>query len=279
MIQIPARSALVLLLPALILVASPGTAQTSAEASPNETVSDQIDELTKMARAAKEAAERADVHARKSLQRATELAREARRNSVRSAAERDAALKEMEEAREQSRLDADAARAEAGRAAAASRLLAQAKEENVRALTQARRVTLYTIAGAVVAIAALLVVVGVFWRRLKAGRRKPGVSNCALSSNRINLQLSGQLLPDEMGGVIVGRNPAEASAVINDNYVSKRHARFFHRDGKYWVEDLGSLHGTVVDGVELEGNGSAVAIEPGARVRVADVEFTFSVNA
>jgi pSer/pThr/pTyr-binding forkhead associated (FHA) protein len=33
----------------------------------------------------------------------------------------------------------------------------------------------------------------------------------------------------------------------DDPYTSTRHARFFERDGAWWVEDLGSTNGTLVN--------------------------------
>jgi len=47
--------------------------------------------------------------------------------------------------------------------------------------------------------------------------------------------------------VVVGRDP-ECQVVIDDQLVSRRHARF-HHDGRQWtVEDLGSTRGTYIDG-------------------------------
>ncbi|MCB9600529.1 MAG: GGDEF domain-containing protein [Sandaracinus sp.] len=64
--------------------------------------------------------------------------------------------------------------------------------------------------------------------------------------------------------VVVGR-AAECDVRLDDTGLSRRHARFFRRDGRWWVEDLGSVNGTYLDGVRL------VAPEPlldGARVQL-----------
>ena len=43
--------------------------------------------------------------------------------------------------------------------------------------------------------------------------------------------------------VLIGRNP-ECTLVLTDDYASGRHARLFPRDGRWYVEDLGSTNGT-----------------------------------
>lgn len=59
--------------------------------------------------------------------------------------------------------------------------------------------------------------------------------------------LRGVTVPLKESGVLLGRNP-ECTLVLDDDYASGRHARVFS-DGKNWfVEDLGSTNGTLVDG-------------------------------
>jgi pSer/pThr/pTyr-binding forkhead associated (FHA) protein len=47
--------------------------------------------------------------------------------------------------------------------------------------------------------------------------------------------------------VVVGRADECDVALSEDPFVSTRHARFFQRDGEWWVEDLGSTNGTLVN--------------------------------
>lgn len=50
--------------------------------------------------------------------------------------------------------------------------------------------------------------------------------------------------------IVVGRD-AQASVRLAHDAVSRRHLRLFVRDGRWFAEDLGSRHGTTVDGVLL----------------------------
>jgi FHA domain len=63
---------------------------------------------------------------------------------------------------------------------------------------------------------------------------------------------NGQAFPlgDEIS---IGRATGCAVALPNDTFVSQVHARVFRRGDEYWVEDLGSTNGTLVNGRRLTG--------------------------
>src|SRR5262245_35121639 len=50
--------------------------------------------------------------------------------------------------------------------------------------------------------------------------------------------LTGTTLPLREAGTVIGRNP-ECALVLDDDFASGRHARIFHQDGAWFVEDLG----------------------------------------
>ena len=50
--------------------------------------------------------------------------------------------------------------------------------------------------------------------------------------------------------VTVGRAP-ENDVVVEEGGVSRRHARLVEAGGRWYVEDLGSLYGTHLNGVRL----------------------------
>jgi pSer/pThr/pTyr-binding forkhead associated (FHA) protein len=61
--------------------------------------------------------------------------------------------------------------------------------------------------------------------------------------------------------VVVGRTDECDVTLSEDPFVSTRHARFFQRDGEWWVEDLGSTNGTLVN---------AQRITQASRIRIDD---------
>lgn len=69
----------------------------------------------------------------------------------------------------------------------------------------------------------------------------------------------------ERDELVVGRD-ASCDLVLDDGIVSRRHARFSVTEGKLTVVDLGSRHGTRVEGVALTG---PKLLPHGARVQIA----------
>ncbi len=59
---------------------------------------------------------------------------------------------------------------------------------------------------------------------------------------------------------------------IDDTHVSKVHARIFVHEGRWFVEDLGSMNGTLVNGVPVDG---AAPVEPGSHIRVGETVLEF----
>ena len=57
----------------------------------------------------------------------------------------------------------------------------------------------------------------------------------------------GELLPLEGASVILGRHPA-CDIVLESAAVSRQHARILNCDGRFFVEDLHSRNGTLLNG-------------------------------
>jgi pSer/pThr/pTyr-binding forkhead associated (FHA) protein len=51
--------------------------------------------------------------------------------------------------------------------------------------------------------------------------------------------------------VTIGRAPDCGLVLAGDNFVSAHHARVLLQEGSYWVEDLGSTNGTLLNGRRL----------------------------
>ena len=75
---------------------------------------------------------------------------------------------------------------------------------------------------------------------------------------------SGPALPLGPSAVLVGRAPS-CTLVLDDDYASGRHARFFPQDGSWFVEDLGSTNGTLVAEQPIDG---PVNLTAGTQVRI-----------
>ena len=76
--------------------------------------------------------------------------------------------------------------------------------------------------------------------------------------------LTGTALPLRESGTVIGRNP-ECALVLDDDFASGRHARIFHRDGAWFVEDLGSTNGTFLGSERLTG---PMRVEAGSALRI-----------
>ena len=79
---------------------------------------------------------------------------------------------------------------------------------------------------------------------------------------------------DLFGGVSLGRS-ADADIRLDDRYASGLHARVFNRSGAYFVEDMNSTNGTLLNSRELHGEAE---LTPGDRIRIGDTEFRFEVS-
>ena len=51
-------------------------------------------------------------------------------------------------------------------------------------------------------------------------------------------------------GALIGRGP-DCAICLSDEYVSSNHARLIEREGAFWVEDLHSANGTLLNGQRL----------------------------
>jgi pSer/pThr/pTyr-binding forkhead associated (FHA) protein len=79
---------------------------------------------------------------------------------------------------------------------------------------------------------------------------------------------------DLFGGVSLGRS-ADADIRLDDRYASGIHARVFNRSGAYFVEDMNSTNGTLLNSRELHGEAE---LTPGDVIRIGDTEFRFEVS-
>ncbi len=79
---------------------------------------------------------------------------------------------------------------------------------------------------------------------------------------------------DLFGGLSIGRS-ADADVRIEDSYASGLHARIYTRGGHYYLEDMNSTNGTLLNDGSV---GSDQELMPGDRVRIGDTQFRFDLE-
>ena len=79
---------------------------------------------------------------------------------------------------------------------------------------------------------------------------------------------------DLIGGLSVGRSK-ESDVQIEDRYASSLHARVFSREGRFYVEDMNSTNGTLLNGASLVGEAELI---DGDTVQIGDTVFRFEAG-
>lgn len=74
--------------------------------------------------------------------------------------------------------------------------------------------------------------------------------------------------------LVIGRSP-QCDLVIDDPSVSRRHAEVYQQNGQYYVRDLNSRNGTLVNGAEIA---KPARLFDGSRIRVCEEEFIFYLD-
>ena len=79
---------------------------------------------------------------------------------------------------------------------------------------------------------------------------------------------------DLIGGLSIGRSK-EADVRIDDRYASSIHARVFSREGRFFVEDMNSTNGTLLNGATLQGEAELIDRDT---VQIGDTIFRLEVS-
>ena len=214
-----------------------------------------------------------DLRARAELAEAAAAEAERRRAAVEADAaatreERDAAQQAAEEsqgAAEAAREQAETAREQA-EAAAAAREAAEAEATADRAAAEARQRRLLVVI--ILAVAAAVAVVLVLMRRLRRRRDQLAAAEeaaeAAIQPAAFSCLLEGaddagrayvlKITAEQLGapsGVVVGRDPAQAGALLDHPEASRKHFRLTVEGDRLLIADLHSTNGTFVDGERL----------------------------
>jgi hypothetical protein len=84
----------------------------------------------------------------------------------------------------------------------------------------------------------------------------------------INGPTAGETVPLSEAPIVIGRG-ADARIVLDDDYVSTRHARVAVSGDQWFVEDLGSTNGTYIGTVRIH---QPTAVSVGTRIRIGKTE-------
>jgi hypothetical protein len=79
---------------------------------------------------------------------------------------------------------------------------------------------------------------------------------------------------DLIGGLSIGRSK-EADVRIDDRYASSLHVRVFSREGRFYVEDMNSTNGTLLNGATLQGEAELIDRDT---IQIGDTIFRFEVS-
>lgn len=74
--------------------------------------------------------------------------------------------------------------------------------------------------------------------------------------------------------LVIGRSTT-AGLILTDSSASRQHARLFQRDGAWWLEDLGTRNGTLLNDQPL---GAPTCLQPGDRIKVGGTTVRFGTN-
>ncbi len=76
------------------------------------------------------------------------------------------------------------------------------------------------------------------------------------------------------GEVVIGRSQ-EADIFLSDRRVSSRHARVYLKDNHFYLEDLGSTNGTLVNGLPIK---APYRLEIGDKITIGPYVFYFEAK-
>lgn len=82
----------------------------------------------------------------------------------------------------------------------------------------------------------------------------------------------GATFPLLRTGTTVGRSSSN-DIVFDDPLVSSRHAHISYAEGQYWIEDLESTNGTVVNGEKIT---DKIALKDGFLIKIGGILVKFS---
>jgi pSer/pThr/pTyr-binding forkhead associated (FHA) protein len=106
------------------------------------------------------------------------------------------------------------------------------------------------------------------WRDLR--QQKTTIQNQQLPEISLLIQNGEEVVDQLFRGteITLGRDPTCECTLISET-VSARHARFTFHHGQWWLEDLQSTNGTIINGQPLT---TAIVVIPGDQIHCGDIQ-------
>jgi len=94
--------------------------------------------------------------------------------------------------------------------------------------------------------------------------------------NRKYLLFENMVVPlGEKLHLVLGSDPVMCDMVLLGARISRQHAMIFYHDGCYFLQDLGSVHGTYINGYKISG---MVELHPGDEIGLKPYVMSFREN-
>lgn len=90
----------------------------------------------------------------------------------------------------------------------------------------------------------------------------------------ILLEKTSQKFPVDSRWVRIGRDPSNQIVLNDDRYSSRYHAWVTYDQNSFWLEDLGSTNGTLLNGEHVD---KRELLTSGDKIRIGETEMTFVV--
>ncbi len=91
----------------------------------------------------------------------------------------------------------------------------------------------------------------------------------------IVVQKTGQRFPLKNRKVKIGRGTSNQVIIPDDTFTSRNHSWITYEDGEFWLEDLGSTNGTLLNGHPVV---KRQVLSSGDKIRVGHTELAFEVE-
>ncbi|MBA3857519.1 MAG: hypothetical protein C0507_11480 [Cyanobacteria bacterium PR.3.49] len=89
------------------------------------------------------------------------------------------------------------------------------------------------------------------------------------------VQKTGQKVPLKNRKVKIGRDPSNQVVIPDDTFTSRHHAWISYEETDFWLEDLGSTNGTLLNGHPVV---KRQVLSAGDKIRVGHTELTFEIE-